>query len=293
MDVTSSRRGGVVPPVPRIGLALFMAATMAVGFAVFASPAGAAASGKATVTVIHGLPHFVADVYVDGKLLLNGFEPEAAAGPLELAPGTYHLAIRDVGASSDAPPALAATVELRAGHNYTAAAHLSPGDGVALSLFDNDISPIPLGKSRLVVRDLAAAPPLNVQVDGTTLFAGLRSSRSRSSVIGPGAYRIGAQADDGSSVTIPATPVELSAGEEGFVYVIGSAQDGTLDLMFQSVNGLSVLADGVQAGSGGMAAPPGFPRWAIVLMILAGVSIAASGVALRQHAVDPSWRGEP
>jgi hypothetical protein len=286
--VSTSRRPGFIS---RIALATLLTVAIASGFA--ASASATTNGGMATVTVIHGLPHFVADVYVDGKLLLNGFKPEAAAGPLELAAGTYDLAIRDVGASAQSPPKLEATVKLQAGHNYTAAAHLAPDDGIALTLFDNNVSPIPLGKSRLVVRDLATAPPLDVQINGTTLFRGLRNSKSGSSLVRPGTYRIGAHAGSGSSVSVPATPVTLVAGEAGFLYVIGSAQDGTLDLMFQSVAGLSVLADGVQAGSGGLAAPPGFPGWAVALMVLAGLSAAAAGLALRRRAVNPFGPREP
>ncbi|HJV05598.1 MAG TPA: hypothetical protein VJ868_10095, partial [Actinomycetota bacterium] len=41
-----------------------------------------AKSRESLVTIVHGLPQFTADIYVDGELLLSGFRPEEATDPL-------------------------------------------------------------------------------------------------------------------------------------------------------------------------------------------------------------------
>ena len=99
----------------RTFLVLVVVVAMAPVWAAFEAQA---APATATVTVLHALPGFTADVYVNGKLTLSGFKPETAAGPLELPPGRYRIAIRDVGADPASEPALAGAVTLKSGSPY-------------------------------------------------------------------------------------------------------------------------------------------------------------------------------
>src|SRR5438093_11358615 len=108
--------------------------------------------GTATLTVLHGLPHFTADVYVNGKLTLDGFKPAESAGPLQLPAGTYDIAIRDVGADPNSTPALEGSITLKADVNYTAIAHLTASGGRTLSLFRNPLKPVAAGRARLRLR---------------------------------------------------------------------------------------------------------------------------------------------
>ena len=43
----------------------------------------------AELSVLHGVPGLTVDVYVDGELTLDDFEPAALAGPLALALGGF------------------------------------------------------------------------------------------------------------------------------------------------------------------------------------------------------------
>jgi hypothetical protein len=76
------------------------------------------------VTIVHGLPRFTADIYVDGELLLSGFRPREATDPLPLPASTYHVEIRDVGAEPDSPPALEADLTVPGGKDLSVVAHL-------------------------------------------------------------------------------------------------------------------------------------------------------------------------
>lgn len=52
-----------------------------------ASPAGAQSSDRTTVTLVHGFRGLLADVYLDGERILQGFAPERSTDPTELPSG--------------------------------------------------------------------------------------------------------------------------------------------------------------------------------------------------------------
>lgn len=275
-------------PVPtRVGrsaartLAAWLIAFVALASGALLPMAAQAKAGKnATLTVLHGLPNFTADVYVNGSLLLDGFQPESATDPMSLPPGTYDVAIRDTGAAADAPPVLKASLKLEAGANYTAVAHLTADGGHTVSLFKNNVSSIPPGKSRLMFRDVALAPEVSVLLDGNST---LKSGRVGTvALVVPGRHSVELVSDGGSAL-LPSQGVTLHEGAETYLYLIGSADDQTLDLMFQEVADVGSTPAGVNAGDGGLAAPEGFPRWAGALMGLSALLALACIRTLRRR----------
>jgi hypothetical protein len=60
------------------------------------------------------------------------------------------------------------------------------------------------------------------------------------------------------------------------VYAIGSADDGNLDLLVQTITGLHSNPDGVPAGSGGMA-DDAMPTWLAALSAAAAASALVAG----------------
>src|SRR5947209_2748332 len=79
---------------------------------VFASKPAIGSPALATVTLLDGLPGFTADVYLNGKLQVDGFRPETGTRELRLAAGTYRVAVRNVGQSASTAPVLARSVSL-------------------------------------------------------------------------------------------------------------------------------------------------------------------------------------
>src|SRR5438094_9556674 len=96
--------------VTGVGLAMVMIVALSVELGL--GRASAAPATPATVTIMHGLPGFTADVYVNEKLTLDGFKPKDATPALSLPAGRYDIAIRNVGESADTKPALQASVKL-------------------------------------------------------------------------------------------------------------------------------------------------------------------------------------
>jgi hypothetical protein len=231
------------------------------------------------VTVLHGLPGFTADVYVNGKLTLDGFKPLASAGPLQLPPGRYDIAIREVGAPAESKPALEGTVELKAGTNVSIVAHPDNQGSPSLSVFVNDLTPVKAGRSRLVVRQVAAAPDLDVSVDGQRRFTGLKLGASETATLAAGRHSILVTEAQQTNGLIGPKRVNLKEGTARILYVTGSAQENTLDLMSQTLAGLQSGAS-VLSGDGGLAAPHGIPLWAAALMALAAVGVVRSAWSL-------------
>jgi hypothetical protein len=233
-----------------------------------------AASAKGSVMIIHGVPGFTADIYLDDELLLDGFEPTSTAGPLRVVPASYHVDIREVGAPPDSPPVLSGTVRVDAGSNISIVAHLTRAGDPTLTVFHNAFERLSAGRSFLLVRTVAAAPPLSVLLDGRRVNEGLREGNEWRIVTDPGHHSIAFESSTANDVLIPSTDVRLEEGAAQIVYVVGSAEGDNLDLMLQTIRGLHSPPSGVLTGDGGLGASPGlFPTWAVALMVAAGVTL--------------------
>jgi hypothetical protein len=232
-----------------------------------------AAPRKGSVMIIHGLPGFTADVYLNGELLIDGFKPTSTAGPLRVAPGSYDVDIREVGASADSPPVLSDTLRVSARSNISIVAHLTRSGDPTLSVFHNAFKRLSAGQSLLQVRNVAAAPSLSVRLDGRRVKDGLREGDEWGITTSPGRHMIALESRRGKDVLIPSTRLRLEEGVAQIVYVVGSVKADNLDLMLQSVRGLGSAPSGVFTGDGGLGAEPGFPPWGVAVMAAAGATL--------------------
>ncbi len=133
-----------------------------------------AAEGDAQLSVLHGVPDLTVDVYVNGERTLDDFTPGTLAGPLELPPGTYSVAITAADAADASAPAIGPVdLTLAANGNYTAVAHLDAAGAPTATLFTNDVSTTAAGQGRLTVRHTAAAPAVDVLAGGTAVVTNL------------------------------------------------------------------------------------------------------------------------
>ncbi|MBA3763974.1 MAG: DUF4397 domain-containing protein [Actinobacteria bacterium] len=249
--------------------------------------AATGASRKGTVTIVHGLPGFTADVYLDDELLLDGFAPTTATDPLRLDPGAYDLALRDLGAPADSEPVLSDTLSVSAGSDLSVVVHLTQGGTETVSTFENSFGQVPAGGSLLVVRDVAAAPSFWVRVDGRQRIQNLRSGNERAVQLEPGPHLLALEAVGSGEKLIPPSRIRLDEGVVQIVYVIGEESAGNLDLMLQSVANLRSRPTGVLTGVGGLAAErDAFPAWATLSMIIAGSGLLLSAMAFRPRRHD-------
>jgi hypothetical protein len=255
-------RGRVV-----IGRALIAGLIVAAG----ASAPAAAQAPTGTVTVVHAFRGLVADVYLDGQRVLEGFEPERITDPLQLPAGDHQVAVREAKADPSSTPAVAGTLSVPAGGNISAVVHVAEDGKATMTQFDNDVSQVAPGSGRLVVRHTAAAPAVNVGVDGTPLATDLKNpNQSSPKVLSAAAHQITVDAAGGGTVIGP-NSVTLADGTAQFLYLIGKTQDNSVGLLTQTIQGLSTAPAGVPTGTDGLAQSNRFPI--TVFMVLLGLAV--------------------
>jgi hypothetical protein len=214
-----------------------------------------AADADAQLAVIHGIPGTPVDVWVNGTDTVKNFQPGTMAGPLSLPAGSYTVALTKVGASSPDDPVVGpVTLQLAAGGNYSAVAHLDASGKPTATLFTNDISATAPGQGRLTVRHVAAAPAVDVVVGGQAVISGLTNPNEKVLNLPVGTLSASVTA---AGTTQPAligpADVPVQDGTNTIVYAYGSASDKTLNLMVQTITGLGTPPGGVQAGTTGAA----------------------------------------
>lgn len=224
-----------------------LALVAATALATMTATAGAATVSSSLVSVVHGIPGAVVDVYVNEALFLEDFQPEDVAGPVNLPAGEYDIAIyaADADPDVDMPVIDAPGVMVPAGINAAVVAHLDDTGTPTASVFVNDMSELADGEARLTIRHTAEAPEVDVYANGALELT-------------PGAFVNGEESVNdvpadtyGATVTAPSDPttvlvdlgdVTLTEGANTIVYAIGTFP-GTFTVVVDLIPGL---------GSGGL-----------------------------------------
>lgn len=255
------------------GLAAGIVAALSLG-----APATAATNGNAVLSVLHGIPDTPVDVYVNGDLTLDDFQPGDLAGPLDLPAGAYEVALTATDAADASAPVLGpVTLTLEAGKNYTAVAHLNASGSPAVTPYVNDTSPTAAGHGRLTVRHDAAAPAVDVLAGGTAVIEGLANPDEATLNLAAGTIEATVAAAGTTEPVIGPAPVDVQEGVLTIVYAWGSLEDDNLALAVQTVTGLHSAPDGVNSGTGGQLAQ----RDLLVqsMWVLGGITVAAAVAA--------------
>ncbi|MFC5930836.1 DUF4397 domain-containing protein [Cryobacterium melibiosiphilum] len=221
-------------------LALGLTAGVLVGLAGFA-PAQAHDGPRqhgpeAQLSVFHGVPGLVVDVYVNNELTLDDFEPGSFAGPLDLPAGTYTVAITAADAADASAPAIGPVdLTLTAGTDYTVAAHLTEAGAPTATLFTNDTSRLKRGEGRLTVRHIAAAPAVDVLAGGAAAVSGLVNPHEAVLALPAGVISAAVAAAGTTEPLIGPADVDVAKRTNTIVYAWGSLSDDSLNLAVQTV----------------------------------------------------------
>jgi hypothetical protein len=238
-----------------------------------AAPAHAATNAK--VSVVHGIPGTPVDVYVNGNKTLTNFQPEQVAGPLDLPPGSYDIALTKPGEAIGSAILKVDDANVPDGANITLVAHLKADGQPALTPFVNDVSKVAAGKARLVVRHTAAAPAVDVRAGGQPVFRNLTNPNEAKADVDAGTVSADVVLAGSTTVALGPANVSLKEGTSTIVYAVGSAQQQSLKLVTQTITGLHSAPGGVPSGTGGLAdTRPG--AWLYVL-VAAGLLLVAGG----------------
>jgi hypothetical protein len=248
----------------------------------------AAASGHTgLVTVGHGIPGVTVDLYIDGAeegLVLEDFEPSSVTEPLELAAGTYDIRIFAAGADPDTEePLITGSADLAAGANVSAVAHLDADGAPTLGLFVNEACSLDAGEARVTVRHAAAAPAVDVLGNGQVVFSGVENGDEGVADLAAGPVSVGVALAGTTDVVLGPAEVDLAAGVNTVVYAIGSAADGTLDVILNTFPCATDTPTGVDSGTGGIKAAEQ-QRAALLpwFAALAAIGLAGAGLGVRR-----------
>lgn len=260
-------------------------ALLAVALSVFFIPAAQAQSDTATVFVVHGIPDVPVDVYVDGALTLEDFQPTDIAGPLDLPEGSYEIEIFAAGADPDAddPVIGPVTADVPAGANISVVAHLDADGAPTLTPFVNDTDTVAAGDARVTVRHTAAAPAVDILVFGEPVFEGLENPDEAVADLPADTYEVAVAPAGSTDPVIGPVDLELPEGVNTIAYAIGSLEDDTLDVIIQTISGLHEVPDGVESGLGGLkAAEQARAAQMPWVIALASITLLGAGVGARR-----------
>lgn len=205
-------------------------------FALAVAPS-AAQSNDARIHLIHAIPGIEVDVVVDGEPTFENFKFEDTQDLSSLAGQTLTgLTVKLSGTEEAAIDA--GDVELPAEGNYSVVAHLDAEGSPALSVFSNDTSSIAAGKGRLVVRHAAAAPEVDIKVNGAVAFSGVPNGTENTADLPVGTVSVEV-VPTGADEPVLIGPADLpvTAGSSLIVYAVGSADDG-VEVITESIEDL-------------------------------------------------------
>jgi Domain of unknown function (DUF4397) len=262
-------------------LSLGGALLLAGGAFALAIPAQAADS-KATVSILHGVPGATVDVYANGNALLTNFKPGSLTDPQQLPAGSYDLKVVKAGDGVDGDAVIEANnVKVPGGANITVAAHLSESGDPTLTPFVNDVSTIPAGKARVVVRHTAAAPAVDVRAGGDPVFTNLSNPDQKSAEVDSGTIKADVVLEGTDDVVVGPASLKLREGTTTIVYAWGSAEDDNLKPAVQTISGMHSAPGGVPGGNGGQAAQASAVSPVVPALIGLGLlGIIVSGAAM-------------
>ncbi len=253
----------------------------------FAAAGPAHAAGKATISVLHGIPGATVDVYANGSELLKNFTPGTLTAPMMVPAGNYDLKVVKAGAGANGTAVVEAKgVTVPANANITVVAHLSASGMPMLTAFANDTSPSAKG-ARLTVRHVAAAPAVDVRANTSVVFSDLVNPNQAMTDIAPMTVSADVVLHGTSTVAIGPATLPIKAGMNTIVYAWGSAADKNLKLAVQTValQGAPMPATGdggsvYVGGQGAIPAPSAGPSDSYLylaggLLLLAALALAS------------------
>ena len=264
-------RAAVLAVVPLVSIGLLVAL-----------PQGAAAAEPASVTVVHGLRGLVADVQVDGKVVLKGFAEERSTDPLPIPAGSHRIVVTSTGDAAGTP-VIDTTISLAPGENWSLVAHLDGKGKPTLTSFRNDDAPIPAGQGRVVLRNTAAAPSVQIVVDGKAIGAAVATGGATAVLLPAAAHTVTVMAPGGSSTLLGAQTVDVPAGSSTLLYLIGSSRDNSLGWLTQTfISGQTSAPAGVPTGTSGLKDTPPSQGSVTLLAVLLLVAARSTQVASRR-----------
>ena len=187
------------------------------------------AQDEVDVTVVHAIPGLTVDVAVDGEVALDDFTFEGDDNPAVLtlpAGAEFDVEILD----ETGTDTLLGPVTVVADVALSLVAHLDAEGEATVSEFEDVFPPLCAGEGGVVLRHTAAAPEVDVAVEGTVLGT-FANGEELAAALPAGTYEAEVRLAGTDTVAIGPVDLEVLEGVATVVYAVGAAADESLDLL--------------------------------------------------------------
>lgn len=265
----------------RFAVALPLALALAAATGLTAAAAAPVQTPSARIHLLHGIPGVAVDVVAAGETVIEDFEFGDTQDLSGLAGET--LADLEVRVADGGQVAIdAGDVALPAAGNHTVIAHLDADGQPTLAVFENDTTPTAAGDGRLTVRHTAAAPAVDVLAGGQPAFTNVANGQEGSADLPAGTVSASVVPSGATEpVVIGPADLEVAEGSGLVVYAVGSLEDGSLDVLTETIPGLATAPTAVNTGNTPVRGTAGTTWvWALVLAAVAGTGAVVGGRCL-------------
>lgn len=220
---------------------VFLIASLTLGARAAEARPKAKASDLTNYTVIHAIPAGygadVVDVYANGILIIDNAVPGAVKS-FAVPRGNLKVQIYANGVvpgATTVPLLSSQNLYLTNGNSISFVAHLGADEKPRFSEFKNMVTEAGSKRSWISVRNVAAAPALQVRVNGYPTFVPLLNSMERKKSFAFGSYSVDAIYSDGGAVAFVPTSVKLEKGKNVVLYVWGAKSKGNIAVLKEEV----------------------------------------------------------
>ena len=198
-----------------------------------ASPHASAQTATAS-TLVHGIVGTTVDVVVDGTVVVNDLAPGATADLTTYAGQTLtDVEVQD--ASDQSVLISVPELDIPDSGNWSFVAMLDAGGTPRLASFQNNVAAVDVGSARLTVRHAAAAPAVDVIIDGQRPVTNLTNGASQELTLPVGTISGAQLALAGGDPIANIGDITLNADTNTILYVIGDADANNIAFVQQVV----------------------------------------------------------
>jgi len=227
------------------------------------SPGYAAPANDTQVSIVQGVPDKDFDVVIDqGTPIAHDVKPASPSGPFPVQPGSHTVTF-----SQNGNPVVQNSFTIKQGSQIDLVPHLlaSPSSPPVVMAYDKyDGVTVAKGKALLVVSHVAAAPPLDIRVNGEQVagkkkvfFSNIANRESSQQSVPSGTYKV---------VIVPTrkarpmyygpVPLTVQGGTIAHLYVVGEVNKKTLTVALRVLTAKkagSTKPSEINTGTGGQA----------------------------------------
>lgn len=218
---------------------------------------GSPASAKVppALYLLQGVPGASVDITIDGKAVQSGVAAKDVIGPVDVSPGDHTVVFKT------ADWEVSSSVTVAGSQDVVVHWPADAGKQPVVTVFDNDVAPVPSDKGRLMVAHTAVVPPADITAGGKTLFTNIANGEFVSAEVPATTYNVAVVPTGGGKPLLGPVDLAIKAGALTRVFAIGAPRDGSMDAIVQVLPLETTSATGtpssVDTGSAGFVRPDG------------------------------------